>query len=401
MPSPPRRSAVRRVVFLVEAPLNSRDYHRFGIGQLCDAGFELVVIDVSSALQPHMQASLQFDLEAKIKLHRIDSVSAAAHLVCALVGPDTLFVCLLGYRVTTLPLFRAVGSREGRYALWALTELPRMENGESVRRRLHSMLGRAPRAWVDSIVHRLPPRLCGVRPAEMVAMAGTQSLAAGNARTVGSTTARVFAGALDYDLYLDAVNGETVETRDGTPRIVFLDQFLESHPDREHSVVPFCDPNTYYPNLRRVFDEVEHALRARVVIAAHPRSDYSDRDIRFGGREIIAGRTVDLVRDSMLVLTHDSTAIGFAVLFERPVCLITDDGIRKNYVRRGNAETLSRLLGKPIHNLDHDSSIDWKGECTFDRERYDDYRESYLKSSTSPRVYSWQILADYLRGDIR
>lgn len=394
-----RRPAVRRVIFVVEAPLSTRDFDRFGIGHLRDAGFEIVVVDVSSVLQPHMRAVLRPDLEERIDVRRIDRVATAARLVRALLGPDTIFVYLLGYRAATLSLFQAVGSGHGRYALWALTTVPRMETVASPGRRMFSGLMRTPRAWLDSIVYRIPARLCGVRSAEVVVMAGTRSLAAGNARTTGRDTTRLFAGALDYDLFLDAADSGRGGSRNDIATIVFLDQFLESHPDREHFAVPFCDPRTYYSNLRRVFDAAESELGARVVVAAHPRSDYKSGDTRFGGREIIAGRTVDLVRDATLVLTHDSTAIGFAVLFERPVCFITDDGIRKNDARRANAETLSRLLGKPIHNLDHDSPIDWKSECVIDRGRYEEYRESYLKRSASPRAYSWQIFAEYLKGN--
>ncbi len=386
-------SRATRVVFLVEAPLGRRDYMRFGIGPLQTEGFDVSVIDLTSLLQPAMSRG-DAPEEVGVEIRRPETMIGAAELVAGLVNPETMFVCLLGYRRGALAIFRALGSR-ARYALLATNAVPYGNVVPRASMVSHRVLQLRATDWVGALVSRLPIGLLGIGPAELVIAGGERSLTPFETRLAGPNTRVLWAHALDYDLFM-AAGGESDPPE--AKHIVFLDQFFEGHPDQWQRAEPFCDPKTYYPNLVRAFDDVERRLALPVVIAAHPRADYEDRDPRFGGREVVFGRTLDLVRGARLVLAHDSTSVGMAVHFEKPVCFITDDGVQRSRVRRESAQFMADWLGRPIHNLDGPAFPKWDRELEFDDKRYRAYRRAFLKTDRSPELPSWKIFSEYLRG---
>lgn len=104
------------------------------------------------------------------------------------------------------------------------------------------------------------------------------------------------------------------------PVAVFLDDFLPFHPDFAMNGGRSVEPALYYRQLNAFFDTAERHLQLRFVIAAHPRAVYHKNP--FGERELIVGRTAELVRDSALVVAHGSTAVSFAVIYGKPICLL-------------------------------------------------------------------------------
>ena len=76
----------------------------------------------------------------------------------------------------------------------------------------------------------------------------------------------------------------------------------------------------YQKHMSRFFNWMEKNYKKPVVIAAHPSSDYRNKE--FGNRKIIKNKTALLVRDASLVITHASTSHIYAVLFNKPIVFI-------------------------------------------------------------------------------
>jgi hypothetical protein len=53
------------------------------------------------------------------------------------------------------------------------------------------------------------------------------------------------------------------------------------------------------------------------VIAEHPKKDPDLNIVDYGGRERVAGQTAHLVRKAKFVLSHDSNAVNYAILFKK------------------------------------------------------------------------------------
>src|SRR5208282_2733910 len=132
-----------------------------------------------------------------------------------------------------------------------------------------------------------------------------------------------------------------------------------------------------------------------------PRASYGERPECFGGRSAKQGQTADLVRDAGFVLTHASTAINFAVLYEKPVIFITTDAVENSpeglHVH-ANAEELS----KPVLNISRSFSLDWPMEMTASKSAYAAYIEKYIRHPGTPDIPLWKIVAEEIkRSDSR
>ena len=107
-------------------------------------------------------------------------------------------------------------------------------------------------------------------------------------------------------------------------RFIFIDQMLTSHPELTIKNRIYANPKMYFKRLRHFFDIVEKETGVEIAVALHPRNISSKETLNFGKREIFFGKTLELIRDSMGVITHASTAVNFAILFKKPILFISD-----------------------------------------------------------------------------
>lgn len=368
---------------------------RLNLASLVREGAKVEVWDCSTALGNDRDAARVAGFSsAGVAVRRFTDLADAARAVGADRGDDRLFICLVARRRETIALYRALTQTGARYALLLADVQPFGDT--SVRSHRTGLIATTVAAIRSRrFIHRLWLGWLGIKPPDLIIAAGAQALATDETAIADSDTPVLWAHTLDYDRFL-----ELHAARGSKRGIVFLDQFLEGHPDQIRLGVPFCDPATYSQNLRRAFDAMEQSLGDPVVIAAHPRADYGERDPRFGGREIVRGRTAELVTASKWVIAHDSTAVGYAVLGGTPVTFLTDDGIQRSGVRREAADGLARLLGRRLYNLDRDPLPTWEGESRIDPAAYRSYRTAFLKRDGSPQKPLWTIVMSYLRQEI-
>ena len=133
-----------------------------------------------------------------------------------------------------------------------------------------------------------------------------------------------------------------------------------------------------------------------MVIAADPRSNYENLPDYFRGRTCIRGKTIDLIRESQLVLAHRSTALSFASLYYKPVIFMTCDYLDKRFDGQQIRE-MAKCFGKKPLFMENDNHIDWNEELKIDKNYYDRYRQSYIKSKCSTGLPFWQVVADRLK----
>ena len=134
-----------------------------------------------------------------------------------------------------------------------------------------------------------------------------------------------------------------------------------------------------------------------VIIALGPRIDLS-KDIvkKFGGREVIANDSSRLVKNSKMVIAHNTTSINFAVLWRIPLLMITTTLIdRVDYYVVRSFEDIFKTkrinINKSYKNKDYNKiSRDVVAQ-------YDFYKENLIKTKNSPKVNSAKILIKGLK----
>lgn len=160
--------------------------------------------------------------------------------------------------------------------------------------------------------------------------------------------------------------------------IVFIDQYLPFHPDFAIMGTSTLPASSYYDSLNNFFAKIEKKFNMPIVIAAHPKSlRYKEEDF-FDGRKVYFGMTGPLVKDASLVLAHDSTAIGYAIMARKPIALM-ESSLMKSYLPRTvlKIRDFSSRFSLPLVNLDNASSILNVMQIKLTDEQYKLY-ESYI-----------------------
>lgn len=204
----------------------------------------------------------------------------------------------------------------------------------------------------------------------------------------------VRAHALDYDIYL-ALKSIEVSAEEYA---VFVDQDLCCHSDYIREGSPFSvTPSRYFPSVCNGLRKISALLKMGLRIAAHPRASYQQESPdRFEGIPVEYGKTAELIRNCKVVVCHNSTAAQFAVLFRKPIVFVTTDELVPSGDGRDIAEFAS-VLGKSVVNFDGDlDSVDWRKELSVDDQRYDAYRNEYIKIDGSPEMPFWNIVINHI-----
>lgn len=203
----------------------------------------------------------------------------------------------------------------------------------------------------------------------------------------------------DYDRALSIKNGKRIIDED---YIVFIDQCLPLHPDIGICKIQAMNAGIYYNDLNMFFDKVELETGLKIVVAAHPKSlIYKQKDY-FGGRRVVFGKTAELVRDSNLVLFHDSTSVGYAVFFEKPVISLVSKAIEEGQKSSfHNILSFSKALNSRLIYID-DYCLN-KRECFLnnlyvDKSAYARYKYRYLTNPETEDTYSLQLVISGIKS---
>jgi hypothetical protein len=242
-------------------------------------------------------------------------------------------------------------------------------------------------------------RLIGINSPDYIIITGAESRKARKFPVDKGKTRYIWTHTLDYDIYLGIKDQPVSRTE---PFAVFLDEDFAGH--IEFTIFgnyssPFA-PDEYFSKMRIFFDHVEKHLGIPVIIAAHPRTK-NIRDMQEGyQREVIQGDTARLVKESALVITHVSTALNFAILFQKPILFVTTDKLEKRTTGVENEGAylvaVARSLNQRPVNADHMTALDKKLTLSFDKEAYHRYVEAYIKKEGTPELPFWEIVASGL-----
>ena len=202
--------------------------------------------------------------------------------------------------------------------------------------------------------------------------------------------------AFDYDIYLQQKKQNNVIKHGNYA--VFLDSGIVDHPDSKRlGSTPAETESTYYPAIRSFFDDFEKRMGMRVIIAIHPRIIISKEIVRkFGGREVILKNTSRLVKNSKMVIAHNSTSINFAVLWRVPLLIITTTLIdRVDYDIVRSIEDIFKTKRININKSYKDQDYTKISKSVV--AQYDFYKETLIKTNNSPKVSSVSILIKNLK----
>ena len=178
--------------------------------------------------------------------------------------------------------------------------------------------------------------------------------------------------------------------------IVFIDQFIPFHPDRDVFKLKPLDSLNYFEELNRFFSEVEKKYGKKVVVAGHPAATeiYNENDY-FKGRSVYYGKTMELIKYSFGVISHYSTAISYAVIYNKPIIFyFTSEMKYNNEAAYRTGIHMSEVLKSPF--LCSESPYSLPSELLVSQKNYQHYKYSYLTNASSEKISNGKILMNLL-----
>jgi hypothetical protein len=260
---------------------------------------------------------------------------------------DALYVILITYTGRFARLFRMLSKHRCRMLTFAWGTLPHDPMLKS--RKIIAWLS-TPTQCAREIINRVKAdalrRFRLVQPFDVAFAAGEE------AKAGSKFAARVVPiNYFDYDEYLKAQ-----AFADRKPVVgryaVFLDINLPYHSDHATASYRRVDSAGYFRSLNRFFDLLERQHALKVVIAAHPKADYNSSI--FAGRPTCRLMTATLVRDAVMVLSHSSTSMSYAVLNAKPLMFIYTSEMVSAFERWivRDIRLFAEYLDAPIYNVD-------------------------------------------------
>ena len=201
----------------------------------------------------------------------------------------------------------------------------------------------------------------------------------------------------DYSSYLRSLKHNPMHASHITDLAVMLDS-NEPHSvgddtlmNRPHALTAA----NWFPAITKFFDQLEAQTEVSIVIAGHYKSQLPPIAACFGNRPVHYGKTLELIRSCKYVISRDSTAVSYAVIFRKPLIFIYSDEIESDGLVMQRLFYLAAFLGTQPANINRLPS-DLTTLLTVNEDRYKAYEKACLTSTDRSRTNSQIILEDIM-----
>lgn len=408
---------INTIIFLTRRPISGFEEERWCFEYLRSQGFNVEVFVLTGLLYKNMatrnsvvnlvEQPLQGDF-----IHYIDSYQEFDHLVRESSAHSLFVDYVMGNLDLTLKeekIFRLLGKHGARYTFISNGALPfpslLVADKRAKSKAFLSKVVKAitsPSILLERFASRvilILTRRCNIYPLPAVIFGGDSEMLQRyiQARSIDKT-AIVPVNSFDYDSCILLLRGLGNKPSEDEGVCVFLDEAATHHPDCAMLGIEPATDESYFTAMNRFFDFVEKNTGYKVVIAAHPRSNYEDMPNVFGGRAVIKGKTAELVAKSKLVVMHSSTSISYAVFFKKPVISLKIPGMRPGNQADRMVETMAVTIGNKPVDLAKDELMPPLLQCGCNLEKYAEYEKRYVRTEGAEELPVWAIVAKTMRN---
>jgi len=193
----------------------------------------------------------------------------------------------------------------------------------------------------------------------------------------------------DHDQYLILKSNKSKRKH-----IVFLDQAITSHSDTFFNKKKnlYNNHKYYYKSLNLFFAKLENKHKKKVVISKHPLNQLNKNLLN--GRKHFLLKTSQLVKDSSLVIAHDTLSSSYAIFNYKPIIFIYTNQIKKysidTFKQYLQVKILAEELGCKFVNIDQFTINDLIIKPV-NKKLYDNFKYKYLVSKKTENKLSSEI----------
>ena len=387
-----------KVIYLVDQELTQRDVMRYGIYEFSHEGVELEVWDCFGIIN-NKPSDLEFHSIENIK---VVAVNDSHDISCNIKKNRKNFFIDLLLRPMAVPLFMGIKSNGGRivrhkgvqpFSNWKPSFFQRIrfffvkyKNSKNKLYVIKKIVNRILRLRFD----------LGVsvdKTSELVDVWMCAGRISADNIVFGKDSHILWTHHYDYDVYL--LHGKEADDKG---YVLYLDNADFYHPDINLlDYKPQLSFDRFSKSIGKFLSHLSNELNYRVIVAGHPRVKYEHLSKIYSSFEVIQNKTAELVKNSSLVVAMDSTAINYAVLWNKPLIIITTAECQSNNFY--NISAIEQALNVQSVNIDHKyDSINFKEYSELSKKCYSVYIDRFIKKNGGTKKTRWNILLDYLNG---
>ena len=374
----------KKVILLVSSFFTERDYIRYGIDEM-KTHLAVEVWDLTNLL--YSNVSKQNSEKHTSKIIRVFGQMANVTDEISLQKKHTYFISSIIVSYKSFKIFKTISKNKYAYGCVGPYQIGLFPStnpqGSFFSRNGNITLTDIYYKILNRLfINKLSFRILDIKAANHFFMSGGDEVEVfGN--HLNDSTELIKIHSNNYDIYLE---NERVNLREDY--ILYLDQYFPFHPDFEFSQQKnVFEKNEFYENLRIFFEKIEKIYDLEVVISAHPKSFYEDKPGLFGNRRIIKNiNSLSAIIDASLVIVHNSSALDFAVLYNKNMIFLTSSSFENT--REGEMiSAYAELFNVKTYDC-RDSSVDLSPYITT-IDSYKSYIQRYIKSKDSEIEKFW------------
>jgi hypothetical protein len=201
----------------------------------------------------------------------------------------------------------------------------------------------------------------------------------------------------DYQKYLDIKNQDKIKEYENS--IIYIDQAYENNYDLELANIDHpTNEKFHWDTLNSFFDFLSKNTNKKVLSAAHPRRD---KKIKINtAYTVIYGETEHLIKNAALVITHDSTAVNLAILFNKPLMFVTTNEIEKAKIFFFSIKKFAKELNTQETNVNKLDSINLENLFYFNKDAYRRWISLYIRSPETNIKDLWPDFIKFIESKI-
>lgn len=195
----------------------------------------------------------------------------------------------------------------------------------------------------------------------------------------------------DCDIFLKTIRKKNFNTK--SKKLAVFIAGSHNHPDIKFyrpSVIQYKLPTIiqYYKPINKFLEKFENLSGLKIIVSSHPKLPPNKLYLK---KKSIVGKTIELIKNSSIVIATNSTAIGYAILLRKPILFITNEYYIP--VVKKNISFLAEYFKKKPFNVNKDilSNIRLKKEMKIDMKIYKKYKTDYI-SHLNKKTPSFEII---------
>ena len=312
-----------KLVFIFTTRVLSSYNTEYGISYFRNKGWEIEIFDISPVITPMAYERIKTGVYTGDDIRIFYSKSEYKEYVKNMKG-TTIFICTDINRLATRFLFSNLRREHIHGFFWVDSSTTTTKNFSKKVQKLDI------KKILNSLYIRLPHVIQKIPSAGFIIMSiGEEHERLKELSYSNKNTVIKYVPGSNFEQYLQTKN--KIERLIQEKYCVFIDGYIGYHPDMKEIGVEYGqnEIDLYYAELRNFFCHIENSMGLKVIIALHPRADYSTHPECYEGFTTIRFRTAELIKDCEFAMTHYSDAIAYTILFHKPCLSIKTTMIKK------------------------------------------------------------------------